>query len=156
MLKHTLVPLDGSEIAEYALEYVSQITDPSDGRITLLTAIDVPEYPATAFYPTVVAYEANQETVTEQLVPQAHDYLNTAADTLRKSGFKVEMEAVIDDPATAIVEAAKRLNVDAIVMCTHGRSGIGRWLFGSVTHKVLGSTHCPVFVVPMKSKSKTE
>ena len=61
------------------------------------------------------------------------------------------------DPATVIVETAQKLHVDAIVMSTHGRSGLSRWLFGSVTQKVLAASCCPVFVIPAKvtEESKT-
>lgn len=150
MLKRVLVPLDGSEVAERAIKYAREITDPSEGQITLLSAIDVPEYPASAFYPTVVAYEANHEVVTEQLVPQANEYLQKVAESLRKSGFRVNVETVIDEAASAILEKAKDLQVDVIVMSTHGRSGLSRWLFGSVANKVLSSSPCPVFIVPVK------
>ena len=61
MLKHVLVPLDGSELAEHALVYVRLIVDPDEGRVTLLTAIDVPEYSVLAYYPAVVPYESDPE-----------------------------------------------------------------------------------------------
>ena len=56
------------------------------------------------------------------------------------------------DPASVIVDTAGQLHVDAIVMSTHGRSGISRWIFGSVTNKVLGMAECPVLVVPSENR----
>lgn len=150
MLKHILVPLDGSDVAEQALEYARQVTD-SDGKITLLTVVDMPDYPATMFYPAGIAsYEITRETAEDQLVPQAASYLDKAAENLRRGGYHVVTETVIGEAASTIVEQAEERDVDAIVMSTHGRSGLSRWLFGSVANKVLNSTHKPIFIVPAK------
>ena len=151
MLKHVLVPLDGSEVATKAVDYACSITAP-DGQITLLTALDVPEYPAMAFYPSVIAYDNNHEVMTEQLIPQAQEYLQSHAQKLREAGYQVNIETVVDEAANAIVEKADAAGVDAIVMSTHGRSGLSRWLFGSVANKVLGSTQCPVFIIPVRNR----
>ena len=64
----------------------------------------------------------------------------------------VGVEVHVGEPANVIVETAERLKVDAIVMSTHGRSGLSRWLFGSVTNKVLSANVCPVYVIPSKPK----
>lgn len=153
MLNHILVPLDGSEVSERALPYAKRVVDPTEGTITLLTVLDVPDYPVTAYYPTVVAYDTSPEKVSEKLMPQAKDYLNKTAEALHREGFRVTMSTVIGEPAGAIVEKAEELKVDAIVMSTHGRSGISRWLFGSVASKVLESSRCPVFIIPVRSKA---
>lgn len=150
MLKNVLVPLDGSEVAERALEYARQITDTNGGKITLLTALDVPEYTMMAYYPTVVAYEGTPENITQKMMPQARDYLSQTAQSLEREGFIVKIEAVIGEPAALIVERASEIEAEAIVMSTHGRSGISRWLFGSVASKVLESAKCPVFIVPVR------
>lgn len=153
MLKHILVPLDGSEVSERALPYAREIIDKAEGRITLLTVLDVPDYPVTAYYPTVVTYDTSPEKITEKLMPQAEDYLKKTTEALVREGFRVTMTTMIGEPAGAIVEKADELKVDAIVMSTHGRSGISRWLFGSIASKVLESSHCPVFIVPVRGRS---
>jgi nucleotide-binding universal stress UspA family protein len=150
MLKHILLPLDGSEVAERAIGYARQIIDPENGQITLLTALDVPEYPSVAFYPVAANYAEGRAELTEKLLPHAREYLCGQAEQLRTEGYRVAVETTIDDAARAIVEKAEQLGVDAIVMSTHGRSGFSRWLFGSVANKVLGSTECPVFIVPVR------
>lgn len=151
MFKHVLVPLDGSEIAEKALGYARHITDPDGGRITLLTALDVPEYPPAMYYPAGVAtYEINQQTMNEQIIPQAQEYLLRMAQSLKDAGYNVQVEAIIGEPAMTIVEHAEKHSVEAIVMSTHGRTGFSRWLFGSVALKVLGSACCPVFIIPAR------
>lgn len=147
MLKHVLVPLDGSKLAEEALPHAVNIVAP-DGKITLLSAVDVPEVPIYGYYPpaTVPDY---QSTV-EDLLPQAKHYLEQVAATLELPELTVCLEAEIGEPAQVIAETASRLKVDAIVMSTHGRSGLSRWLFGSVTNKVLGTRCCPVYVIPSR------
>ncbi|MFW5708705.1 MAG: universal stress protein [Chloroflexota bacterium] len=150
MLKHILVPLDGSEVSERALEFARQVVG-RDGRITLLTVVDLPEYPTAMFYPAGIAsYDVNVEKMQDQLVPQADAYLQKTADTLRAAGYHVDLTTVIGEPASSIVEQADEYNVDAIVMSTHGRSGLSRWLFGSVANKVLSGTRRPILIVPVK------
>lgn len=154
MLKNVLVPLDGSTLAERALDYARQITEPG-GTITLLTALDVPEYSVATFYTTgVIAEPQNALTRMDKLIPQARSYLESVAESLKDGGWYVRMEPIIGDAATVIVEQADKLAVEAIVMSTHGRSGFSRWLFGSVTQKVLECAHCPVFVVPIRKEAK--
>ncbi len=154
MFKHVLIPLDGSEIAEKAIDYARHITDPNGGHITLLTALDVPEYPPAMYYPAgVAAYEINQQTMNEQVIPQAQEYLQRIAESFKDAGYITHIEAIIGDPAQTIVEHAEKHEADAIVMSTHGRTGFSRWLFGSVALKVLGSARCPVFIIPARCQN---
>ena len=145
MLKHVLVPLDGSKLAEEALDHALNILCPG-GKITLLSAVDVPEVPVYGYYPpaTVPDYQAT----VEELVPQAKQYLEQVAAKVERPELTLSVEAQIGEAAHVIAEVATRLKVDAIVMSTHGRSGLSRWLFGSVTNKVLATRCCPVYVIP--------
>lgn len=147
MLDHVLVPLDGSRLAEEALEHAKRIVN-HEGKITLLTAVDVPEIPMYGLYPpaTIPDYQA----AIEDALPQARAYLEQIAKDLTGAGYKVTFDAQIGDAAEVIARMAQELRVDAIVMSTHGRSGLNRWLFGSVTSKVLSAKVCPVFVIPSK------
>jgi nucleotide-binding universal stress UspA family protein len=160
MLKHVLVPLDGSALAEEALEDAKRILNPK-GRMTLVTVIDLPQVLPHSFYPTFPAYSeivADESTWSyqysqEQLLSQAKAYLTHIIDLSKVlTELEFEMRTEIGDPATLIVKTAEQLKVDAIVMSTHGRSGISRWLFGSVTSKVLSAAPCPVFVIPSKQR----
>lgn len=150
MLDHVIVPLDGSEVAERAVSYARKVVNPKGGRITLLTAIDVPDYTVMSYYPAVVGYETNRDDMVEKAVPPAKEYLTNISDRLQAEGFNVSVDAIIGEAASTIVEQAEELKVDAIVMSTHGRSGISRWLFGSVANKVLTTTNIPVFIVPVR------
>ncbi|MBL8165995.1 MAG: universal stress protein [Anaerolineae bacterium] len=153
MLNQVLVPLDGSKLAEEALQHALNILAPG-GKIILLSAVDVPEVPMYGYYPptTVPDYEAAKE----ELLPQAKTYLENIAKHLGKDDVQVVLEAQIGEPAHVITEVAVKFHVDAIVMSTHGRSGLGRWLFGSVTQKVLSAKPCPVYVIPSGGSDKPE
>jgi nucleotide-binding universal stress UspA family protein len=149
MLKHVLVPLDGSQLAEEALEHAKHIVDPN-GKITLVTAVDIPEVPLYGYYPAVSTPDF--EAATNEMLPQAKHYLDTVAKRIASENLTISVEAQIGEAAEVITAVAQKYHVDAIVMSTHGRSGLGRWLFGSVTNKVLTAKTCPVYVVPSKEK----
>lgn len=157
LLQHIMVTLDGSQLAEEALSYARGIVAP-EGRITLLSVVDVPEFPMYSFYPTpVVTHEGEYSSVLQELLEQSKLYLNKIADDLKAAGLQAEVRVEVGEPAGVIVEQARELAVDAIVMSTHGRSGFSRWLFGSITQKVLSVMPCPVFVVPgLRDVAKTE
>jgi len=153
MLKHILVPLDGSKFAEDALKYASEILAP-EGMITLVCAVTIPEVPVYGAYPTVTIPDF--DITDNELIPQAKEYLQKVVKALGKDHLTIGYEVKLGDAASVIVETAEKLHVDVIVMSSHGRSGIGRLLFGSVTNKVLGSRVCPVMVVPSKEESPTK
>ena len=149
MLKHVLVPLDGSALAEKALDYAVRIIAPKR-RITLVCIVEVPDV-ASTFHP----LPANLMMVEDSLA-SAKDYVNRIADTLRKEHqLRINIEVKIGKPADVITEIAENEFVDAIVISTHGRTGVERFIFGSVTQKVLNAMPCPVLVVPGKETVKS-
>ncbi len=155
MLNRVLVPLDGSALAETALDYALQVVKPN-GALTLVSAIQVPEYPIYDLYPVPMPTPHSNEGA-DKAIPGAKSYLERIADRLRET-TQLEVSIVVDigDPAALIVDVAEHDNVDAIVMSTHGRSGLTRWFFGSVTSKVLMGAQRPVFVIPAKNRQHLE
>jgi nucleotide-binding universal stress UspA family protein len=153
MLNHVLVPLDGSVLAETAIPEAKRILA-VNGHITLVTAVDMPQVPLYGFDMPMALATSSRASV-EETVNQAHAYLEKVAAELRQEGFRVNVAASMGEAATVIVETAHKNHVDAIVICTHGRSGISRWLFGSVTGKVLSAAHCPIYVVPNLRKEES-
>jgi nucleotide-binding universal stress UspA family protein len=146
MLENILVTLDGSELSEKAIPYTQQIAK-SGAQITLLTVIDMPDISAYSLYPMAASMDYYTEALS-QAEAGAVEYIEREAELLRKKGFQVDTIVSTGIAAETIVERAKSLAVDMIVMSTHGRSGFNQWLFGSVTHKVLSLAPCPVLVVP--------
>ncbi len=145
MVKRVLIPLDGSLLARTALDVATQVVD-TTCEIILVTAVQDSEllnYPANPmdfnpeYHPTLEMLEANGKR-----------YLEESADTLRQKGYHVRIKVEVGDAAEAIVCVATHQEVDLIVMSTHGRSGVSRLLFGSVTSRVLSQSTRPVLVVP--------
>lgn len=145
MLSHVLVPLDGSELAAEALEPAKQILRPG-GSMTLVMAIEIPQNWNFGGAPIIVFDESQK--IAEQLKHEARAYLAKIAAQLVNEGLIVQTLVTSGDAAVVILENARAHQVDAIVMSTHGRSGFRRWLYGSVTGKVLSAASCPVYVIP--------
>ncbi len=141
MYNRILVPLDGSKTAEAILPFVLEIAGPLDIEVTLLrVVVPVP--------PSVV--EGSRQVVvedTEARRAEAEQYLDRLAAELRDRGVRVRTVVRRGDPVTEIAAAARELEVDLVAMTTHGRSGLGRLLFGSVTEAVLRSTDLPVLMM---------
>ncbi|MEO8391798.1 MAG: universal stress protein [Chloroflexota bacterium] len=153
MLKHVLVPLDGSPLAEAAAEVLWKVIS-TDTHVTLLTVV---HYPSVAIYDYELAkaLAPTYASKVTEAITRAKNYLQRIAMDLRVEGFNVQLVATFGDDAASIINTlARELQVDAIVMGTHGRSGISRWVFGSVTGNVLSGACCPVFVVPNRERER--
>jgi nucleotide-binding universal stress UspA family protein len=150
-MEHVLVPLDGSPLAEQALPHAESLAD----RLTLVMAIELPDiYPMISPSPPILPGEVEDyNTRRNRIMLHGEAYLTQIAKKL--SAAKVEVEVVAsDDPAETIVKVAAEKQVDAIVMSTHGRTGLRRWLMGSVTQKVLQASPCPVVVIPNRTAAQ--
>ena len=137
-LDRVLVPLDGSRLAEAAIETALGLTrGEASSILVLLRAAEAHTFPVVD--PTDEQVEAIRE---------AEAYLADVVDRLRRRGItQVETGVWYGPAAPAIVQAARLKKVDLIVMSTHGRSGLGRMIMGSVTESVLRGTAIPLCVV---------
>ena len=83
----------------------------------------------------------------------AHAYLKAHQDSLNQQGFIVHTQVTEgENVADALLHVAANLKVDAIVMSTHGRGGLSRWVFGSVADKVLRYANVPVLLIRAKEE----
>jgi nucleotide-binding universal stress UspA family protein len=156
MREKILVPLDGSKVGEAALPYVEDLVpkflpEPKV-EITLMQVLS-----SLSHY--VVAGEASArvpytEEEIEQMKTQATNYLEKVGENLRNKGATTNVRVEVGHAAEEIIKAADDIDVDMIAMSTHGRSGLSRWAFGSVTDRVLRGGHKPVLVV--RSPKETE
>jgi nucleotide-binding universal stress UspA family protein len=136
-VKKVLVPLDGSALAETVLPKAIEMAQESGATLELLTAVETHTLPGTD--PTEAQVKA---------VQAGERYLGEVADRLRAAGAKNVSTSVWYGPAAfAIVEAARLHQVDLIVMATHGRSGLGRLVMGSVAESVLRGTTTPILLL---------
>jgi nucleotide-binding universal stress UspA family protein len=83
---------------------------------------------------------------------EAADYLGHLVDRLRGRGFTVERALAEGPPAEAILAEAGRVGADLIAMATHGRGGLGRLVFGSVSDEVVRHAPCPVLLVRVEDR----
>jgi nucleotide-binding universal stress UspA family protein len=144
MYKKILVPLDGSELARKALDHAEKLAKTFNAEIILFQVVPfLPIYGSPELVTPLIVDEKQRES--------AEKYLINLAEELKKRGLKVTaMVRTGQQVAVEIIDFAKETGVDLIVMCTHGRSGITRWVLGSVTHKVLTRTETPILLLPLK------
>jgi nucleotide-binding universal stress UspA family protein len=139
--KRVLVALDGSPSAEAVLRFLLEIAGPLDMSVVLLRVLEpVP--------PSVV--EGTRHMVLEDVAGRrrdAEEYLAPIAAALRAKGIDVSWQVRRGRPAEEIVSGARDAHVDLIAMATHGRTGLGRLLFGSVAEDVLRHAPVPVFMI---------
>jgi nucleotide-binding universal stress UspA family protein len=141
-----LVPLDGSELAASVLPHAETVVKQSDAGLieVILLAVCDPTMPATYYAP---ATPVNWDEQVKGWKRKDEQYLAKIEKRLRDSGLNVRSEVLIGKPAETIVEYATENRVSLIVMSTHGRSGPGRWVFGSVAEKVLHGVTTPILLV---------
>ncbi len=139
MYEKILVPLDGSKVGEAALTYiedlVSKLSPGVKVEITLLQAIQLARPPVVGNVE--VAYVAHTEKEMEQTEKKAVEYLNQTGEALKSKGATVKARVEVGDATEQIIKVAEEINANMIAMSTHGRTGLSRWAFGSVTDKVL-------------------
>lgn len=145
MYNHLLVPLDGSEFAEKALPQAIELAQKFGSNVTLLTIVPPPHLAAGGFIPdSAELYQRLRDAACQEAVT----YLETQQRRLQEAEINVEIKTIEGEPvAECILDAAEESDVDTIIMCTHGRSGLQRWVFGSVAEKVLRAAHLPVVLV---------
>lgn len=142
MFDRVLVPLDGSKIAEGVIPYV--ISEAKlHGATVLVLRVIAPLRQSLMASPNAIGYAY------DQIDKFANDYLETVAT--RFSGEGVEVESILEKgkPAQKIIDTARDLECDLIVIGSHGESGPGQWRFGGVANKVIkAKITIPVLVIP--------
>lgn len=138
MYKKIIVPLDGSELAECVLPHVEVIAKGCEApEITFLYVIERSD---SAYWD--YTYKERDK---------ATDYLDQKVKNIKDKGLNVNYEILVKIPAEGVAETivdyATKGGADLIVVATHGRSGISRWAYGSVTDRILRSSCIPVLMV---------
>ncbi len=131
-----LVPLDGSMNAEAAIPRAARLAGLSDATVHLLRV--VPAVPSAGYY--VPAEAAVNDT------SAVDTYLDNLAGGLRATGLKVRTQVAQGHAVTTITDYAQRQDVGLVVMTTHGRTGLQRWLLGSVAESILRAMHIPILL----------
>ncbi|MCP5095881.1 MAG: universal stress protein [Chloroflexi bacterium] len=145
MFKHILLPLDGSPFAEAALPAVVQLASQFQSKVTLLQVV---QSPAVIPHAGGSTYADVLLDLNEYAKSEVSSYLNSQKRWLESQVESVGLSIVQYEPvAEAILDAVDKLNVDTIVMSTHGRGGLSRWMYGSVADKVLRYATVPVLLI---------
>ena len=149
-IRRLVVPLDGSALAEEALPTAQALATRLGIPMHLITAIDVMRLIPPALGP-VVAFDATayQETIS-QLDAAAAALLTEMSERLAHQGLHTSSEVAHGSPFVTIAEAVH--DGDLIVMTSHGRSGVQRWLLGSVAEKLVREAPVPVVLVPVAAR----
>ena len=148
MFKRILTPLDGSTLSEGILPYVRALAPALGARVELL------QIHPNMTYELEQLEDAEQASITAALEPvqlrlqhQSESYLSKVAGDLDGLGVETGIDVRFGPPAASIVEEAEQVEDTLIAMSTHGRAGVGRWIMGSVTDRVLHTTMTPLLVV---------
>jgi len=146
-----IVPLDGSELAETVLPTALDLAKTMNTEVVLVRSFEVPP---TAYYrtddvsPVAQPFIPSYDDLVADMQREAGDYLDAKATALRSQGLAhVRSQVRIGPAAEEIIKLACDTRGSLIAMCTHGRSGLKRWVLGSVTETVLRQTAEPVLVV---------
>jgi len=142
-----LVPLDGSELAEAVLPHVEALAKQRGTELVDVVLLAIcepgvlpPDYPHAEG---VINWDEHVAIIKGEKV----QYLNGVEKRLTDAGLNVRSDVLMGDAANVIVDYAASSPFNLIVMSTHGRSGVSRWVFGSVAEKVLQGVSSPILLV---------
>jgi nucleotide-binding universal stress UspA family protein len=151
MFNHVLVPLDGSALANAALAYAAGLAKLCGAHVTLLMVIPPIE--------TVIETPGESiaiDTQWENRRRRGETYLAALCRQPEYQGLQLRPRVAMGPVAETILDYAKDHAVDLIVMTTHGRSGLSRWVWGSVADKVLRAAPIPVLLVRSQTQESPQ
>ena len=146
-IRHIVITLDGSNLAERALDPGLEVARRLGARVTLLQVASTVPVPYDVVYQLEVMESDVNSYLGTSAVNEARSYLDAVAARLTDSGVSLAMQVLEGFAAQSIVDYAADQDADLMVMATHGRTGLRRWAYGSVTEKVLRSGQCALLVV---------
>ena len=144
MYQKILVTLDGSELAECVFPHVETIAKGCGvGEVVFVRAVEPFQMPSGHAY---LSQEQIKEIDADNEVA-AKDYLNQVAGRVKLDGVKTQAQVIMGKVADSLADYATKNGFDLIVIATHGRGGVSRWVWGSVADRVLRSACVPVLMV---------
>lgn len=140
-----MVPLDGSELAECVLPHVKAFIE--ECHANHFVFVRVVEPAATFYsgdYPISSEIMKERETAGEKI---AREYLDQVVSRMEHESTELESEVLVGNVADSLADFAEINEFDLVLIATHGRSGVSRWVRGSIADKVLRSSHIPVLMI---------
>ncbi|GGL29146.1 universal stress protein UspA [Halarchaeum grantii] len=156
MYEHILVPTDGSDVAEAAVERAIDLAAKYDATVHALYVIDIDATTLSLGTEQVDRLRQGKLDEMPEVKAEAEEATGVVADAARDAGLDVEEHIRTGSPARAIRKFVDENEIDLIVMGSHGRAGLSRTLLGSVTEKVLRRTRVPVLVVDIDGEEADE
>ena len=153
MYQKIMVPLDGSQVAECVLPHVEAFVN--DCRVNSVVFIRVVEPVPTGFrgarsttsQEDLERLMANIQKIEEERKSAAAEYLKKVVAQFKAGHAKYHTEAISGRAAETLIDYAEANNIDLILIATHGRSGVSRWVRGSIADRVLRASKAPVLMV---------
>jgi len=136
-----LVPLDGSAVSEQILPHVENLAMRGNSSIQLVRV---------AFAHVIPGMDPTEPEVA--VVKEAEDYLAAIAERLGQKGLQVETHVRYGQDADEILDHCDQYDIDLIAMSTHGRSGVKRWMLGSVAEKIIRHATKPILLIRSKAE----
>ena len=136
-----LVPLDGSAVSEQILPHVEKLAMSGNASIHLVRV---------AFAHVIPGMDPTEPEVA--VVREAEEYLAAIAERLGQKGLQVETHVRYGEDADEILDHCDQYDIDLIAMSTHGRSGVKRWMLGSVAEKVIRHATKPILLIRSKAE----
>jgi len=132
-----LVPLDGSELAEVALPYAGELAGRLGSEVTLIHVCESTEQ----------QYHNMHQIYLQKMAEVTKQYIKKYVERPDAASIAVKAELLNGHPAEQILDFAEKQRIDLIVIATQGRSGIQRWVLGSVADKVVNAAKQPVLLI---------
>lgn len=148
--KKILIPLDGSPFSEMTLPYIEDLAKNTNSEILLLEEIQPPVVPSYGSRPINPEWEKYRDTIWSELQQQSSEYLDTIKNELGKRGLKAKALVIKGQDskiAQSIMQIAQEEKVSLIAVATHGRSGISRWVYGSVATRIVEESSQPILLI---------
>ncbi|MUW15943.1 universal stress protein [Halorubrum sp. CBA1125] len=147
MYERILIPTDGSDVAESAVDHALDLAEKYDAEVHALYVVDIDSVHLSLGTEQVDRLRQGRFGEMEELKERAEAATAAVADRAAERGIEVVEHVSGGRPHKLIADYAEDHDCDLIVMGSHGRSGVRRALLGSVTERTLRSTHVPVLVV---------
>jgi nucleotide-binding universal stress UspA family protein len=160
MYRTILVPLDGSPFSERALSVATALSRTTGGKLVLVRAASASALPGAHsadlqgrqiqkedLFISADAGGAGRPAAQIRAIEEAERYLEGIAGRLAERGFQAKIAVPYAAAAEGILTEIDVQRADLVVMCTHGRSGLGRWIYGSVAEEMLAHSPMPVLLV---------
>ena len=143
-----LLAIDNSRCSDAAAQAVIAQSHPKDTEVRVLHVV---EPPSLLVAREMGGYDPTLELVWDEETKQAQTFVDKTAETLRSHGMKVSTAVEQGDPKSMIIDASQEWHADLIVLGSHGRKAMDRFLMGSVSEAIARHAHCSVEIVRLPS-----